>query len=48
MRELIAAIPDVDALLAFEPEELGATMLFLARRSYNADMFHPEGMAGQL
>jgi len=32
MRQLVEAIPDVDALLALEPEELGAKLLFLARK----------------
>jgi hypothetical protein len=32
MRELLDAIPDVDVLLALEPEELGTKLLFLARK----------------
>lgn len=32
MIELLTAIPDVDVLLALEPEELAAKMLFLLRR----------------
>jgi hypothetical protein len=31
MRDLTKAIPDVEALLALQPEELGATLLFLMR-----------------
>ncbi len=33
MRELFEAVPDVDAFLAFAPEELGAKLLFALRRS---------------
>lgn len=32
MRDLVDAIPDVDVLLALEPEELGTKLLFLARK----------------
>ena len=39
MRELYAAIPDPDAVLALEPEELGATTLFLLRA--RGGSFHP-------
>jgi hypothetical protein len=47
MRELIAAIPDVEALLALEPEELGAKLLFLirARQEQREEMFSLVGMA---
>ena len=31
MQELLEAIPDADALLALEPEELGAKLLFVLR-----------------
>jgi hypothetical protein len=31
MRALLTAIPDVAVLLALEPEELGAKLLFLAK-----------------
>jgi len=47
VRELIAAIPDADVLLALEPEELGAKMLFLVR-SKNEHMFNPNGMTCDL
>jgi uncharacterized protein (TIGR02391 family) len=47
MRELIQAIPDVDDLLALEPEELGAKLLFLARKR-EQHMFYPAGMAIEL
>jgi uncharacterized protein (TIGR02391 family) len=47
MRELLTAIPDVEALLALEPEELGAKLLFLAR-AQPEDMYNPEGMASEL
>jgi len=39
MHELRNAIPDPDALLALEPEELGATILFLLRA--RSGSFHP-------
>jgi uncharacterized protein (TIGR02391 family) len=37
MRELYQAIPDPDALLALEPEELGATLLFILRQRVERD-----------
>jgi hypothetical protein len=40
LRELFAAIPDPDALLELEPEELGAKMLFLLR-ARREEKFHP-------
>lgn len=40
MRELIEAIPDPNALLELEPEELGAKMLFLIR-ARRETKFHP-------
>jgi uncharacterized protein (TIGR02391 family) len=33
MQELLEAIPDVEALLAMEPEELGAKLLFVLRKA---------------
>lgn len=39
MKELYTTIPDPDALLALEPEELGATILFLLRA--RGGSFHP-------
>jgi hypothetical protein len=47
MRELLTAIPDVEVLLALEPEELGAKLLFLAR-ARQEHMFSPEAIAGEL
>src|SRR5260370_12777228 len=47
MRELLTAIPDGEALLALEPEELGAKLLFLAR-ARSEDEFNPEQMASEL
>jgi uncharacterized protein (TIGR02391 family) len=47
MRELQTVIPDVEVLLALEPEELGAKLLFLAR-ARQEHMFHPEATAGEL
>jgi uncharacterized protein (TIGR02391 family) len=40
MIELPTAIPDPDVLLALEPEELAAKMLFLIRRRSDAAMFN--------
>jgi len=49
MLELVAEIPDVVALLTLEPEELGAKLLFLARRkSFQRDMFKPGELNAQL
>lgn len=47
MRELIAAIPDVEFLLALEPEELGAKLLFLVR-AQQKPMFHPNSLADSI
>jgi hypothetical protein len=47
MRELLTAIPDVEALLALEPEELGAKLLFLAK-TRREGMFSPDQMASEL
>ena len=47
MRELMTVIPGVEVLLALEPEELGAKLLFLAR-SRQDHMFHPEATAVEL
>lgn len=48
MIELKRAIPSVDALLALEPEELGAKLLFLTRQRENGSKFHPGNYAGEL
>ena len=40
MQELINAIPDVDTLLALEPEELGARIVLILRAGREAQ-FHP-------
>ena len=40
MIELLTAIPDPAVLLASEPEELGAKMLFLIRRRHDAGQFN--------
>lgn len=41
MRELFQAIPDADVVLALEPEELGAKLLFLVRQAVGDGNFHP-------
>ena len=46
MRELLTAIPDVEVLLALEPEELGAKLLFLVKTGRRS--FHPDEMAREL
>jgi len=48
MIQLVRAIPSVDALLALEPEELGAKLLFLTRQREGDGMFHPGNYADEL
>jgi uncharacterized protein (TIGR02391 family) len=50
MRELINAVPDVEALLALEPEELGVKLLFLIRvwQEQREEMFTLMGMSSEL
>ena len=49
MYELARTIPDFDVLLALEPEELGAKLLFLMRkRSFQRDMFMPNALNAEL
>jgi uncharacterized protein (TIGR02391 family) len=51
VRELMTAVPDVDVLLAMEPEELGAKLLFLLRRrrsDYPNGMFHPDNLSSEM
>jgi uncharacterized protein (TIGR02391 family) len=48
MIELPTAIPDVDVLLALEPEELGAKILFLLRARLGAGRFHPSSLLSEL
>ena len=40
MYQLLTAIPDADVLLALEPEELAAKILFLLRKTSNPDKLH--------
>ena len=47
MRALLTAIPDVAVLLALEPEELSAKLLFLVRDG-GSPSFHPDQMAEEL
>ena len=47
VRELPIAIPDADALLNLEPEELAAKMLFLVR-ARREEMFHPRNLQNEL
>lgn len=47
MRELLEAIPDIDVLLALEPEELAAKMLFLIR-ARQSEPFNMSGHANEL
>jgi uncharacterized protein (TIGR02391 family) len=47
--ELSRAIPDPKVLIALEPEELGAKILFLLRhRSFSRGMFMPHALNGEL
>lgn len=49
MYELSQAIPDVDFLLALEPEELGAKILFLLqKRTFQRNMFMPDQLNAEL
>lgn len=48
MRELSQAIPDPEVMLALEPEELGAKLLFITRHREGDGMFHPGNYAGEL
>lgn len=48
MRALFDEIPDVQVLLALEPEELGAKLLFLVKPQYGPVMFHPDNMENEL
>src|SRR5712671_4261455 len=48
MRALFEAIPDVEALLALEPEERGAKLLFLVKAQYGPSMFHPGNLQNEL
>src|SRR4051812_25322346 len=49
MHNLVHVIPEVNALLALEPEELGAKLLFLVRRREGEQkMFHPGNLMNEL
>ncbi|MCP5080259.1 MAG: TIGR02391 family protein [Alphaproteobacteria bacterium] len=48
MWQLPKTIKDPDVLLALEPEELAATMLFLIKRAYRDEKFHPGTMQREL
>jgi|SRR5271165_2580932 len=49
MYELTQVIPDVNVLLALEPEELGAKLLFLLRRrNIPNDMFMPSNLTAEI
>jgi uncharacterized protein (TIGR02391 family) len=48
MIDLPTAISDPNVLLALEPEELGAKMLFLLRARSDAAMFSPSNLRGEL
>jgi uncharacterized protein (TIGR02391 family) len=47
MFDLVKAIPDVEVLLALEPEELGAKILFLAKARFGVGMFHPDNLQSE-
>lgn len=48
MQELVQAIPDPDVVLALEPEELGAKLLFLLKRRHDREEFSPGNMWHEL
>jgi len=48
VRDLVLAIPDRSVLLALEPEELGAKLLFLVRQRDGGNMFHPGNLILEL
>jgi uncharacterized protein (TIGR02391 family) len=49
MYELIRSLPDAEVLLALEPEELGAKMLFiLQKRKFQRDTFMPSSLNAEL
>jgi hypothetical protein len=48
MIQLPKAIPDPDVLLALEPEELGAKILFLIRSRHDAAMFNVVNLRNEL
>src|SRR5438132_9594401 len=49
MHELTQVIRDPDVLLALEPEELGAKLLFLLReRAFHRNMFLPNSLNAEL
>jgi uncharacterized protein (TIGR02391 family) len=48
MYEIARDIPDVEVLLALEPEELGAKLLFRARARFGSKEFHPGNLNSEL
>lgn len=48
MWQLPKVIPDPDVLLALEPEELAAKMLFLLRPAYGERRFHPGNLKDEV
>jgi uncharacterized protein (TIGR02391 family) len=48
MWQIPKTIPDMEAMLLMEPEELGAHMLFLLRDAYAKQHFHPGNMSGEI
>lgn len=48
MIELTRAVPDEETMLALEPEELGAKLLFLTRQRVGDGMLHPGNFLGEL
>jgi hypothetical protein len=45
--ELTQAIPNVEALLGLEPEELGAKLLFLLRERFGTEKFYPGNLMNE-
>ena len=49
MRQLAQTIPDVNAMLLLEPEELGVHMLFLLKEAYpRPKVFNPNTLIAEL
>jgi hypothetical protein len=48
MSFIATAIPDVGVLLALEPEELGAKLLFLVKARVGSGMLHPGELQNEL
>lgn len=48
MWQLPKLIPNPDALLVLEPEELAEAMIFILKESFGDKIFHPQNMRGEV